>query len=252
MRISDWSSDVCSSDLSFERSLIMLDILRDYGVFFLIGQYPHGQLGGLSITILLSVCALILSFPLGLVMGVCQVSPLRSIRVPVALVVYLLRATPLLMIIFWIYFLLPLWLGGSPNRFFTVLISLVIFEGAYISIIVQCGIDGLAKGQMESARALGFSYGRAMTLVVMPQVLRNMLPSLIGEFVSIITLTSLGYVVSLSEITFVADQINGQTITEPAAVYTLLVLSYFIMCFGITRLSYWLERRMFAKRPNGK
>src|SRR3546814_1277329 len=89
----------------------------------------------------------------------------------------LLRATPLLMIIFWIYFLLPLWLGGSPNRFFTVLISLVIFEGAYISIIVQCGIDGLAKGQMESARALGFSYGRAMTLVVMPQVLRIMLPS---------------------------------------------------------------------------
>src|SRR3546814_2917576 len=101
----------------------MLDILRDYGVFFLIGQYPHGQLGGLSITILLSVCALILSFPLGLVMGVCQVSPIRSIRVPVALVVYLLRATPLLMIIFWIYFLLPLWLGGSPNRFFTVLRS---------------------------------------------------------------------------------------------------------------------------------
>src|SRR3546814_4891173 len=101
---------------------------------------------------------------------------------------------------------------------------------------------------MESARALGFSYGRAMTLVVMPQVLRNMLPSLIGEFVSIIKLTSLGYVVSLSEITFVAEQINGQTITEPAAVYILLGLFYFIMCFGMTRLSYWPARRMSANR----
>lgn len=229
----------------------MLDILRDYGVFFLLGQYPHGQLGGLALTVLLSVCALLLSFPLGLLMGVCLVSPIRIIKIPVSTVVYLLRATPLLMVIFWIYFLLPMWLGGNPNQFATVLISLVIFEGAYIAIIVQSGINSLAKGQLESARALGFSYNKAMLLVVMPQVLRNMLPSLIGEFVAIIKLTSLGYVVSLSEITFVAEQINAQTITQPAAVYALLGSTYFMMCFGMTRLSYWLERRMSMNRSVG-
>src|SRR3546814_11221819 len=99
----------------------LLDILRDYGVFFLIGQYPHGQLGGLSITILLSVCALILSFPLGLVLGVFQVRPIMSIRVPVALGVLLLRATPLRWILFVIYFCLSLLLGGIWQTFLIVL-----------------------------------------------------------------------------------------------------------------------------------
>lgn len=229
----------------------MFDLLRDYGMFFLVGQYPNGPLGGIAMTVLVSVCALVLAFPLGILMGICQVSPCRFVRLPVSTLVYLLRATPLLMIIFWIYFLLPLWLGGTPDQFSTVLVSLVVFEAAYISVIVQCGIKGLAKGQMESARALGFPYRQAMALVVLPQVLKNMLPSLVGEFVSIIKLTSLGYVVGLSESTFVAEQVNAQTITMPAEVYAVLGLSYFVMCFGMTRFSYWLERHLSTNRMVG-
>ena len=225
----------------------MLELIREYGIYFLIGQYPDGPLGGLAMTVILAVLALLLSLPLGVVLGICQVSPYRALRCAVSAFAGLVRAMPLLLIIFWIYFLLPLFIGGSPGKFQTVLISLVVFEAIYISVIIRAGIKSLPKGQMESARALGFSYISAMILVVMPQVMKNMLPSLVGEFVSIIKLTSLGYVVSLSDVTFVAEQINSQVITKPAQVYALLGLTYFLMCFGISRFAYWLERRLSVR-----
>jgi len=222
----------------------MLDLIREYGLYFLIGQYPSGPLGGLAMTVVVAVLALLLSLPLGVLLGICQVSPYRFVRFPVRAVVSLVRATPLLMIIFWIYFLIPLLVGGAPGKFQTVLISLVIFEAMYISVIIRAGIQGLHKGQMETARSLGLSYTSAMMLVVMPQVMKNMLPSLVGEFVAIIKLTSLGYVVGLSDVTFVAEQINSQVITKPAEVYALLGLTYFLLCFGISRFAYWLQRRL--------
>ena len=230
----------------------VLDIIREYGLYFLIGQYPHGPLGGLSMTVIISILALVLSFPLGVILGFCQVSPYRVLRLPVVAIVCLVRATPLLMIIFWIYFLLPIIIDEAPGQFQTVLVSLVVFEAVYISVIICSGIRCLAKGQIESARALGLPYLSAMRLVVMPQVLRNMLPSLVGEFVAIIKLTSLGYVVSLSEVTFVAEQINSRVITKPAEVYALLAMTYFILCFGVSRFSYWLERRLSVRRFVGK
>jgi polar amino acid transport system permease protein len=198
-------------------------------------------------TVIVAVLALVLSLPLGVLLGICQVSPYRTIRYPVSAFVGLVRATPLLLIIFWIYFLLPIFIDEAPGKFQTILISLAVFEAVYISIIIRAGIQSLPKGQMESARALGFSYLSTMILVVMPQVMRNMLPSLIGEFVAIIKLTSLGYVVGLSEVTFVAEQINSQVITKPAEVYALLGVTYFLMCFGISRFSYWLERRLSVR-----
>ncbi len=221
-----------------------MNLLHDYGLYFLIGQYPHGPLGGLARTLVLSSLALVLAFPLGVLLGVGLASPWRVLRWPLLGLAYVVRATPLLMIVFWVYFLLPLYTGGSPNQFQTMLMSLVAFEGVYIGVIVAAGIRALPHGQVEAARALGLSHMAAMAGVVMPQVVRNMLPSLVGEFVAIIKLTSLGYLVGLSEVTFVAEQINAQTITHAAEVYAWLAGSYFLMCFGISRLAYGLERKL--------
>ena len=97
---------------------------------------------------------------------------------------------------------------------------------------------------METARALGLGYGRAMRLVVLPQALRSMLPSLVNQFVSTIKETSLGYIIGLAEVSFITTQINTQVFTRPAQIYLVLGLTYFILCFGLSRFAYWLERRL--------
>ena len=86
-----------------------------------------------------------------------------------------------------------------------------------------------------------------MRLVILPQAVRNMLPSLVNQFVSTIKETSLGYIISLSEVSFVASQISTQLLAKPAEVYLLLGLTYFVMCFGLSRVAFWLERRLAAR-----
>jgi polar amino acid transport system permease protein len=82
--------------------------------------------------------------------------------------------------------------------------------------------------------------------VILPQALRNMLPSLVNQFVSTIKETSLGYIISLGEVSFIATQINTQLLTRPAEVYLLLGLTYFVLCFSLSRFAFWLERRLAA------
>ncbi|MCF3997719.1 ABC transporter permease subunit, partial [Pseudomonas aeruginosa] len=111
--------------------------------------------------------------------------------------------------------------------------------------------QGLDRGQFEAARSLGLGYLASMRLVILPQALRNMLPSLVNQFVSTIKETSLGYIIGLAEVSFIASQINTQVFTLPTQVYLILGLTYFILCFGLSRFAFWLERRQ-AQRGNPK
>jgi len=225
----------------------MLDIIQTYGLYYLIGQYPNGPLGGLLMTLILAASALVLAFPVGVVLALCRISPFAILRVPVTGMVYVLRGTPLLMVIFWAYFLLPTLTGQRTDQFGTMLVALVIFDGVYLAEIIRAGILGLPRGQMESSRSLGFSYLSTMLLVILPQAFRNMLPSLVNQFVSTIKETSLGYIISLSEVSFVASQISAQLPTKPIEIYALLGLTYFVMCFSLSRFAYWLEKHLAVR-----
>ena len=221
-----------------------LEVIDTYWLYFLVGRYPQGPLGGLALTLLLASLGLLLALPLGLILGLGRVSPWAWIRLPITALVYVVRATPLLMVIFWAYFFLPSVTGIKTDQFATMLIALVVFDAAYLAEIVRAGIQGLPKGQVEAARSLGLSYLAAMRLVVLPQALRHMLPSLVNQFVATIKETSLGYIIGLSEVSFIATQINTLVFTLPSQIYLTLGLTYFILCFGLSRLAYWLERRL--------
>ncbi|CAM4145403.1 amino acid ABC transporter permease [Kerstersia similis] len=225
-----------------------LEIIDTYWLYFLIGQYPNGPLGGLALTLVLAASALLLAFPLGVVLAFARLSPWRLLRWPVTGLVFVVRGTPLLMVVFWAYFFLPSVTGVKTDQFGTMLIALVIFDAAYLSEIVRAGIQGLPQGQMESARSLGLGYFRAMRYVVLPQALVNMLPSLVNQFVSTIKETSLGYIIGLSEVSFVTSQINTQVMTHPVEIYLVLGLTYFLLCFALSRCAYAMERRL-ARRP---
>lgn len=221
-----------------------LEMLDAYWLFFLIGQYPDGPLGGLALTLVLASSGLLLAIPAGLLLGLARVSPWPWLRWPVSALVFVVRGTPLLMVIFWAYFFLPSITGHKTGQFTTMLVALVVFDAAYLAEIVRAGIQGLPKGQMECARSLGLPYLASMRLVVLPQSLRNMLPSLVNQFVSTIKATSLGYIIGLAEVSFIATQINTLVFTLPTQVYLILGLTYFVLCFGLTRFASWLEKRL--------
>jgi len=228
----------------------MLELIDTYWLYFLVGQYPDGPLGGLVLTILLSGAALVLAMPLGLMLGIARVSRRRAISLPVGAFVQLVRAVPLLLVLFWVYFFLPAVTGVKTSQATTMLIVLVVFDSVYLAEIVAAGIRALPKGQLESARSLGLGYGQALRHVVLPQTLRHGLPSIVNQLVSTIKATSLGYIIGLSEVSFIATQINTLVFTRAVEVYLILALTYFVLCFGLSRLAFLLARRL-QRRPAG-
>lgn len=226
----------------------MIEIVQNNWTLLLVGQYPYGPLGGLAATLLLALAGLALSFPCALLLAVARISPLSWIRMPAAAVVHVVRGIPFLMVLFWSYFALPILIGDSISGFWTLVGALVLYESAYLAEVIRAGIQALPKGQTEASRSLGFGYFRTLTLVVLPQALFNSLPSLISQFVSLIKETSLGYVISVNEFTFAAGQLNSQLLTRPVEVFSILAITYFIVCFTLTQTARWLEQRIASDR----
>jgi polar amino acid transport system permease protein len=230
----------------------LFDILRDNWLLLLVGQYPNGPLGGLAATLILSVLGIGLAFPLSVLIALARLSKRRVLNMPATALVYGARGIPLLMIILWVYFLVPVLIGRNVTGFTTMVCTLVLYESAFLAEIVRAGILALPRGQMEAARALGHGYAGAMWYVILPQALYNMLPSMLSQFVSTIKETTLGYVINVPELTFAANQINNQLLTKPFHVFFILAVIYFVVCWSLTQLAGWLERRIAAKRSGAK
>ncbi len=226
----------------------MWAIIEENWLLFLVGQYPHGPIGGLTVTVALAILGLLLAFPCGLALALARISPYRWLRAPALAIVYVIRGVPLLMLLFWAYFFVPMVTGHAVSGFTTLLCALVIYESAYLSEIIRAGIEGIPAGQTEAAKSLGLGYGATMYKVILPQALYNMLPSMVGQFVSLIKSTSVGYIISVNEITFAAYQVNNRLLTKPFEVYGLLALTFFVLCFALTRFAKWLENRIGSKR----
>jgi polar amino acid transport system permease protein len=229
----------------------LFNILRDNWVLLLIGQYPYGPLGGISATLILSVCGILLAFPVSVLLALARLSPWRWLRWPVTGLIYVTRGVPLLLIILWTYFLLPALIGQTISGFTTMLCTLVLYEGCYLSEVVRAGIEALPKGQSEAARALGHGYVSRMRYVILPQALYNMLPSMLSQFISTIQDTTLGYVINVQELTFAANQINNQLLTKPFQVFFILAITYFAVCFTLSWLAHRVEARVARRRAGG-
>ena len=223
-------------------------VVRDNLSYFFIGRYPKGTLGGVGLTLYLAVVSLALSFIGGLVLGLLSVSRNRLLRWGSMTVIQTIRGMPLLMVIFWMFFLLPAMLGGGMTAAWTIIVALTLFTSAYMSEIVRAGITGIPKGQMEAAISTGLSHGQAMFYIILPQALRNMIPSFVNQFVSMIKDTSLAFIVGVSELTQVATQMNNRTMLYPTEIFLFIAVIYFIMCFAFTELSRWLERRLAYRK----
>lgn len=218
-------------------------VVRENLSYFFIGRYPKGPVGGVALTLYLAAVSLLLSFLGGLVLGLLSVSRRKAVRWCLEGVIQSIRGMPLLMVIFWMYFLMPALAGRPLPEAWTVITALTLFTSSYMSQIVRAGIEGIPKGQMEAAVSTGLSHRQAMIHIILPQALRNMIPSFVNQFVSMIKDTSLAFIVGVSELTHVATQMNNRTMLYPTEIFLFIAVVYFILCFAFTELSRWLERR---------
>jgi polar amino acid transport system permease protein len=220
--------------------------------YFLIGAYPQGPLGGLAMTVLLAIGGIFGAFWLGLGCGLMRISKKRRLRWPAMAFIEIIRGTPLLMVVFWFYFLAPVVFGHTLPEAESALIALIVFTSAYIAEIVRAGVEALPKGQMEAARGSGLSHVQAMIFIILPQALFNMIPSFVNQFVSLTKDTSLAFIIGVNELTKAATQINNRTLTAPTEIFITIALLYFVICYCLTEFSRYLERRINRYQARGR
>ncbi len=226
-------------------------VYNNFG-YLLVGAYPKGPLGGLAMTAILALAGIFGAFWLGLSIGLARIARDRRLRWPAMAYIEVIRGTPLLMVVFWFYFLAPVLLGKTLPEAESAVIALIVFTSAYIAEIVRAGVEALPKGQMEAARGTGLSHAQAMVHVILPQALFNMIPSFVNQFVSLTKDTSLAFIIGVNELTKAATQINNRTLTAPTEIFIAIALLYFVICFCLTELSRRLEKHINRYQARGR
>jgi polar amino acid transport system permease protein len=143
------------------------------------------------------------------------------------------RAIPVLMLIFWTYFLLPIVFHIDVPGVLSVMCALALIGGAYLAHSVYAGISGVKTGQWDAGLSLGMTRLAVLRHIVLPQALQMMLPSFINQWVTLIKDSSLAYIVGVGELSFVAAQVNSRVMIYPAEIFLFIGLIYFVLCSGL-------------------
>lgn len=200
-------------------------------------------LKGLAVTLYISLVSIVLSFILGSVLGIIRYSKIKFISAAVGFVIDLVRNLPLLLIIFFTYFGMPK-IGYRPSAITSAIIAMTIFESSMLAEIVRSGIQSVSEGQMEGARSTGMSFVQALWHIILPQAYRHMIPTIIGQFVSLIKDTSLATIIVVPELMQHAQVIYGQNANYIVPMFAALTLLYFIICFTLSMAGSYLHKHM--------
>ena len=214
-----------------------LTVITDNLDYLLWGRAAAGQPGGVLLTLLMAFGAAALALPAGIALaGLAWRFP-GAIRNTLFLWAEIIRGIPLIFVIFWLWYLLPLITGSDLPGALTVTLALAWFTSAAVMHSVLAGLRALPAGQVEAAQAQGFSALQTLGWVLLPQTLRNILPSLLGIFISLLKDTSLAFIVNVPELTTVAGQVNNRVQIYPAAIFVFTGVVYYLLCCGIEQLA---------------
>jgi glutamate/aspartate transport system permease protein len=203
----------------------------------LIGFGPF--IGG---TLRLAIPAIVLGFVLGIFIGLARLASAPWIRVPATIYVEFFRGVPLVMVIFWIWFIIPQLLRLPIPENGVALTAFVVFEAAYFGEIVRAGVQSVARGQVEAATALGMTATKTMAYVVLPQALKNMVPSLVTQTIVLFKDTSLASIIGYVDLTKAAQIVNNREI-RPFELYLFIAVVYWICTYSMSLMARRLERR---------
>jgi His/Glu/Gln/Arg/opine family amino acid ABC transporter permease subunit len=210
---------------------------------FLIGQGLIGLGAFAGGTLRLALPALALGFVLGLFIGLGRLARSRWISLPATVYVEFFRGVPLVMVIFWFWFIVPQALGVALPEYGIALAAFVIFEAAYFGEIVRAGVQSVPRGQVEAALSSGLTQAQTMRSVVLPQALRNMIPALVTQFIVLFKDTSLASIIGYVDLTKAAQIVNNREI-RPFELYLFIAVIYWFCAYGMSRYAGYLERRL--------
>lgn len=212
----------------------------DYKV--IIDNFPF-LMRGLVTTFQLAIIAISGGLILGTLVGMARLSTRPYVYYPATVFVNFLRSIPLILVIFWFYFLVPLIAGRPLGDFLSASVAFIVFEASYFAEIIRAGIQSIPKGQMQAGYSTGLDYRKTMRHIIIPQALRNMIPSLLTQSVIIFQDTSLAYVIGLKEFLRSASVVDAREVRS-LELYTFVGIVYFLFCFTMS----YLTKRWEAKK----
>lgn len=217
----------------------MIAILQVYGLMLLKGM---GQ------TLLMTLLTLVIAMVIGMIFGLMNVGHNRVLNLIGTVYVDAIRGVPLIVVAYFIYFGIPAGLQGIGIQFrwdnlMPGTIALSLNCGAYMAEIIRAGIESVDRGQMEASRSLGLSYGSSMALVVVPQAVRTMIPSIINQFIITLKDTSILSVIAFPELTLIGKTISGNTL-KPLQSWAIVGVMYMIVIITLSKLAKRIERRV--------
>lgn len=216
------------------------DMFND-GTF--LSKYGSYFLRGIGATILISILGVVFGSLFGGIFAFMKLSTNKLLKAIAWVYIEFIRGTPLLVQVFLVYFGTTAVLGLDLSAFMCGAIALILNCGAYIAEIIRAGIKAVDKGQMEAARSLGLSHAQAMNKVIMPQAIKNILPALGNEFITVIKESSIVSVIGVSELMFNAQVVQGASF-DPFTPLVIAAIVYFVLTFVLSRVMNLVERRM--------
>ena len=242
--------------------LVSLAIFAGIGVVIASMGLDHGGLpvvdtrlwGGLLVTLVVSVTGIVTSMPVGIALALGRRSTIPLIRIFSIVFIEFWRGVPLITVLFFATYMLPLFLPGnfSVDGLVRALIGIALFAGAYTAEVIRGGLQAIPRGQGEAASALGLSWWKTTALIVMPQALRHVIPGLVNSFIALFKDTSLVSIVALFDLLgSVRASFSDPVWSTPTTLFTGFAfagLIYFTFCFGMSRYSLFVERRLNAHR----
>jgi general L-amino acid transport system permease protein len=230
---------------------VLVGIVLAFAIIVGFGGVGWNEWGGLLLTVFLAVGGILLSFPLGVLLALGRRSSFPAVRFVCVVYIELVRGVPLIAILFMGAFMLGFFLPpgvGRPDEVTRALVAFVLFTAAYVAEIVRGGLQGVPRGQVEAAQALGLSPLWTTRLIVLPQALRSVIPGLVGQFISLFKDTSLVFIIGLSDLLTVAETITKQPdfLAQGLIFETLVFISfvYWAGAYWMSRESQRLERRL--------
>ncbi|WP_293801817.1 amino acid ABC transporter permease [uncultured Bosea sp.] len=215
-------------------------------------EIPTSAWGGLPVTLILTVVAIGIAFPVGILLALARRSTMPAVRISAVIMIESVRGLPLLSILFVASIMLPLFLPEAllPDKFVRALVALTIFAAAYLAEVVRGGLQAIPKGQYEAAAALGLPFWRTQYLVILPQAIRVVIPALANTIIVMIKNTSLVLVVGLFDLISSGKAALADPAWPSPAAETFLFIGaiFFALSFSFARFADFLERRGPAAR----
>ena len=200
-------------------------------------------LSGMGVTIYISVISIIISMILGFIVAIPSLAKNRFLTYINIGYVEIVRAIPLLVLILWIYYGLPIMTGLSFSPFVSGIIALAISESAFQAEIFRAGINSIKKAQWEAGSSLGLTFYKRLRLVILPQAIKNILPALGNQFVYVLKMSSLVSIIGIADLTRKANELVVSTY-RPLEIYTFLILEYLILILIVSFFVRKLEKKL--------